>query len=74
VKPGKWTSFPQAVKLKPDEVVVFSWIAYNSRAQRNRLNAKIMTDPRILAIMSSEEATFDPKRIFRGGFKLLVAV
>ena len=47
VKPGKWTSFPQAVKLKPDETVVFSWIIYKSRAHRDRVNAKVMKDPRL---------------------------
>ena len=47
VKPGKTTSFPQAVKLKPGEVVVFSWIVYKSKADRNRANKKVMSDPRL---------------------------
>ena len=47
VQPGKTTSFPQAVKLKPNEVVVFSWITYKSRAARDKINAKVMKDPRI---------------------------
>ena len=45
VKPGKHTSFPQSVKLKADEVVVFSWIVYPSRKQRDAINAKVMADP-----------------------------
>src|SRR5688572_22008328 len=45
VKPGKLTSFPQSVNLKPDEVVVFSYIVYKSRKQRDRVNAKVMKDP-----------------------------
>ena len=46
VKVGKLTSFPRAVKLKPGEVVVFAWITYKSRAQRDKINAKVMKDPR----------------------------
>ena len=48
VKPGKHTSFPQSVKLKADEVVVFSFIVFKSRAQRDRINAKVMSDPRLI--------------------------
>jgi uncharacterized protein YbaA (DUF1428 family) len=50
VKPGKHTSFPQSVKLKKGEVVVFSWITFKSRAQRDRVNGKIMKDPHSLTI------------------------
>jgi uncharacterized protein YbaA (DUF1428 family) len=72
VKPGKHTSFPQSVKLKPDEVVVFSWIVYKSRAQRDRINAKVMKDPRLADMMDPEKRPFDGKRMFWGGFKELV--
>jgi uncharacterized protein YbaA (DUF1428 family) len=71
VKPGKRTSFPQSVKLKPDEVVVFSWIVYKSRAHRDRVNKKVMQDPRIAA-MDPKSMPFDTKRMFYGGFKTLV--
>lgn len=71
VKPGKQTSFPQAVKLKPDEVVVFSWIVFKSRAQRDRINKKVMEDPR-LAGLSLKTLPFDGKRMFWGGFKPIV--
>ena len=47
VKPGKHTSFPQSVKLKPGETVVFAYIVYKSRADRDRINAKVMKDPRL---------------------------
>src|SRR5437867_7636817 len=47
VKPGKVTSFPQAVKLGEDEIVVFSWIVYPSRQERDRINAAVMSDPRL---------------------------
>jgi uncharacterized protein YbaA (DUF1428 family) len=72
VKPGKHTSFPQSVKLKPDEVVVFSWIVYKSRRQRDRINAKVMKDPRLASMMDPKAMPFDGKRMFWGGFKVLV--
>ena len=71
VKRGKWTSFPQAVKLKPGEVVVFSWIVFKSRRQRDAVNAKVMKDPR-LAKMDPKAMPFDGRRMFWGGFKSLV--
>ena len=75
VKVGKWTSFPQAVKLKPGEVVVFSWILYKSRAQRDRVNAKVMKDPRLAKMMEGKaEMPFDGKRMIWGGFKTMVSV
>jgi uncharacterized protein YbaA (DUF1428 family) len=72
VKPGKHTSFPQSVKLKPDEMVVFSYIVYKSRAHRDRVNAKVMKDPRLAKMMDPKEMPFDGKRMFWGGFKVLV--
>ena len=72
VKVGKWTSFPQSVKLKRDETVVFAWIVYKSRDQRDRVNAKVMKDERLAAMMTPEGAPFDAKRMIYGGFKLLV--
>jgi uncharacterized protein YbaA (DUF1428 family) len=72
VKPGKWTSFPQAVKLKEGETVVFSYIVYKSRKQRDTINAKVMADPRLQAMMKPGEMPMDGKRMFWGGFKSLV--
>ena len=72
VKPGKLTSFPQAVKLKPGEVVVFSWIAYKSRRQRDSVNKKVMADPRLEAMCKPDELPFDGKRMIWGGFKAFV--
>ncbi len=72
VKPGKHTSFPQSVKLKPGETVVFSWIVFKSRAQRDRVNAKVMKDPRLANMMDPKAMPFDAKRMFWGGFKVLV--
>lgn len=59
------------MKLKPDEVVVFSWIVYKSRAQRDRINKQVMADPR-LADMDPKSMPFDGKRMFWGGFKTIV--
>ena len=72
VKPGKTTSFPQSVKLKPGELVVFAYIVYKSRAHRDRVMAKVMEDPRLAAMMNPKTRPFDGKRMFWGGFKTLV--
>ena len=72
VKPGKMTSFPQAVQLKDDEVVVFSWILYASREERDRINAKVMEDPRLKDMMDPKKVPFDGMRMFWGGFKSMV--
>lgn len=72
VPPGKLTSFPQSVKLKPGEVVMFSWIVYKSRAQRDRTNKKAMADPRLAATMDPKKMPFDGKRMFWGGFKSIL--
>ena len=72
VKVGKWTSFPRAVKLKPNETVVFSYITYKSRAHRDRINAKVMKDPRLAKMMNPKEMPFDGKRMIYGGFKVLL--
>lgn len=73
VKVGKRTSFPRSVKLKPGETVVFSWIVYRSRAQRDRVMAKVMKDKRIKADMQGD-IPFDGKRMIFGGFKTIVAL
>jgi uncharacterized protein YbaA (DUF1428 family) len=72
VKFGKRTSFPRSVKLKAGEVVVFSYIVYKSRAQRDRTNAKVMKDPRLKPMMDPKAMPFDARRMFWGGFKVLV--
>ncbi len=72
VKPGKRTSFPRSVKLKQGEVVVFSFIVYKSRRQRNQIMAKIMKEPRFKKYMDPKKMPFDGKRMFWGGFKAIV--
>jgi len=74
VKPGKWTSFPQSVKLKPGEIVVFSWIEYKSRKDRDRVIGKVMKDPRLASMMDPKKMPFDGKRMIYGGFKTLVTL
>lgn len=74
VKPGKWTSFPQSVKLKKNEVVVFSYILYKSRAHRDRVLKKVMSDPRLAKMMDPKKMPFDGKRMIWGGFKTAVSM
>lgn len=71
VQPGKVTSFPQSVDLKDDETVVFSYIVYESREHRDRVNEQVMKDPRI-ASMDPKAMPFDGKRMFWGGFEVLL--
>ena len=73
VKPGKWTSFPQAVKLKEGEVVWFSWIVFKSRKHRDSVNAKVMNDPRLASMMDPKNTPFDAKRMIYGGFAVMVS-
>ena len=72
VKPGKHTSFPQSVKLKSGETVVFAYVVYQSRAHRDRVNAKVMKDPRLADMMDPKAMPFDAKRMIYGGFKVMV--
>jgi uncharacterized protein YbaA (DUF1428 family) len=72
VKVGKWTSFPRSVKRKPNETVVFSYIVYKSRRDRDRINAKVMKDPRLAKMMAGKDMPFDGKRMIYGGFKTIV--
>jgi uncharacterized protein YbaA (DUF1428 family) len=72
LKTMKVKSFPNLVKPKRGETVVFSWIVYKSRAHRNRVNDKVMKDPRIARMMKNKEMPFDSKRMAYGGFKVMV--
>jgi uncharacterized protein YbaA (DUF1428 family) len=72
VKPGKLTSFPQAVKLEADEVAVFSWIVYASRQERDRIVNAVMSDERIKH--GPDQMPFDGRRLIFGGFKVLLAL
>ncbi|MBN8554653.1 MAG: DUF1428 domain-containing protein [Deltaproteobacteria bacterium] len=72
VSKGKVTSFPRSVKLKKNEVVFFSWITYKSRAHRDQVMKKVMSDPRLAKYMDPKKMPFDGKRMFWGGFKPVV--
>ena len=71
VKPGKVTSFPQAVQLKKNEVVVFSWITYKNKAARDKCWKQCMKDP-FMSNYDPKKMPFDGKRMFWGGFKTIV--
>jgi uncharacterized protein YbaA (DUF1428 family) len=69
----KWgVPFPRQLKVKPGETVVFSWIVFTSRAHRDRVNAKVMKDLRLAAMMDASSMPFDTRRMVYGGFKVLV--
>lgn len=68
---GEVTSFPRAVQAKDDEVVVFSFITYDSREQRDEINAKVMADPRL---KGPDVTPFDMQRMIFGGFQSMIAL
>jgi uncharacterized protein YbaA (DUF1428 family) len=72
LKPQMGVPFPRTVRLKPGETVVFSWIVFKSRTHRDRVNAKVMKDPRMAKMMEKAPMPFDVKRMVYGGFKVLV--
>lgn len=65
-------SFPKGIKVKRNETVVFSWIVYKSRADRDKVNAKVMKDPRLADSCDMDNMPFDTARMLYGGFKVLV--
>ena len=70
----KWgIPFPRLAKTKPGETVVFAYIVYKSRAHRDRINAKVMKDPRLAKMMDPKDMPFDCKRMTFGGFKVIVS-
>jgi uncharacterized protein YbaA (DUF1428 family) len=64
--------FPRMIKLKPGETVIFAWVVFKSRAHRDRVNAKVLKDPRITNSCNPKSMPFDVKRMVYGGFKILV--
>jgi uncharacterized protein YbaA (DUF1428 family) len=65
-------SFTRMMKIKPGETVIISFIVFKSRADRDRVNAKVMKDPRMAKMMEKGPMPFDVKRMVYGGFKMLV--
>ena len=69
----KWgVTFPRTMKIRAGETVVFSWVVFKSRTHRDRVNAKVMKDPRLAAMMDESSMPFDCKRMAYGGFKTIV--
>ena len=69
----KWgVPFPRMIKRKPGETIVFAWVVFKSRAHRERVNAKVMNDPRIAKAMAASGLPCDCSRMVYGGFKTLV--
>ena len=65
-------SFPQIAKAKTTDTVVFSWIVYKSKAHRNAVNKKVMTDPRMAGMMDASKSIFNSKLMAYGGFQVLL--
>ena len=72
VQVGEVTSFPRSVKLEDDETVIFAWITYESRKHRDEVNAKVMDDERMKAMMDPADGITDYKRMVYGGFEVIV--
>jgi uncharacterized protein YbaA (DUF1428 family) len=69
----KWgTAFPRVARAKSGETVIFAWIVYQSRAHRDRVNKKVMKDPRLAEMMQGMDMPFDMKRMSYGGFRVIV--
>lgn len=68
------TPFPRTLKTKEDETVVFSWIVFKSRRDRDRINAAVMNDPRVHKLCDPQDPLFNCKRMVYGGFKAIVDV
>ena len=68
----KLVPFPRAVKAKPSETVVFAWIVFKNRAHRDKVNAKVMKDPRLAKMMNPKSMPFDWRRMSYGGFEVMV--
>ena len=65
-------SFPRGIKSKPNQTIIFAFIVYKSRSHRDRVNAKVMKDPRISGMCDEKQMPFDPKRMLYGGFRTIV--
>jgi uncharacterized protein YbaA (DUF1428 family) len=72
VQVGEVTSFPRSVKLEDDETVIFAWITYESRQHRDDVNAKVMSDDRMKALMDPAGEIADYNRMVYGGFEVIV--
>jgi uncharacterized protein YbaA (DUF1428 family) len=69
---GEVTSFPRGVQAKRGETIVFAWTVFKSRAHRDRVNAKVMKDPRLADMMDPKAMPFDAARMIYGGFEVII--
>ncbi len=67
-------SFKKIAGAGDDETVILAWIVYESREDRDKINAAVMADPRLKEAVESCNGVFDYKRMAYGGFKALVEV
>ena len=72
LKPGRVTSFRKSVEAKRNETVIFAWIVYRSRKHRDKVNEKVMADPRVAEGWDPDNSPFDMSRMFWGGFETIV--
>jgi uncharacterized protein YbaA (DUF1428 family) len=72
MSPKMPATFPKMLENKRGDTVIFSWIVYKSKQHRDRVIAKVMKDPRILAMMDPENNPFDVERMLYGGFRVMV--
>ena len=67
-------SFPKGIGAKRGETIIFSWITYRSRQHRDRVNARVMKDPRIAGMCGEKDMPFDCRRMLHGGFEVMVSI
>jgi uncharacterized protein YbaA (DUF1428 family) len=72
LKKSMGKTFLKLAGAKAGETVFFSWVTYKSRAHRDRANAKMMKDPRMLEMCDPDDPPFDMKRFAYGGFEVVV--
>ena len=69
-------SFTDAANTKEDEVVIFGWVAFESRETRSLANKRVAADPRMADLINpltnTSRPIFDAKRMVYGGFRSLV--
>lgn len=65
--------FPKGARARRNETVLFSYVVYRSKAHRDAVNAKLMKDPRMSAMMGDGPMLFDMKRFLYGGFRSIVS-
>jgi len=68
----KMVSFKKSADASEDETVIFAWIVFESKEERDKINAAVMEDSRLKEMMDPQSSPFDYKRMAYGGFTTLV--